>query len=158
MTRPALFLDCDGVLADFDGGVKALTGLDPQAFQEKVGVGGFWKTLARADDFYANLEPLPGALEMVEALAHLSPTILTGLPLGRWAEPQKRAWAARWLPGVPIITCMARDKWKYAAPGDVLVDDREKQRAAWEEKAAGRFILHRSPAQSLEQLGRIYPL
>ncbi|MCJ8190397.1 5' nucleotidase, NT5C type [Sphingomicrobium aestuariivivum] len=158
MTAPALFLDCDGVLADFDGGVRALTGLDPQSFQKKVGVGGFWKTLARADGFYANLEPLPGALEMVERLAHLSPTILTGLPLGKWAEPQKRAWAERWLPGIPVITCMARDKHRYAAPGDVLVDDREKQRAPWEEEAKGRFILHRTPAMSLGELAEIYKL
>ncbi|WP_265563780.1 5' nucleotidase, NT5C type [Sphingomicrobium arenosum] len=158
MSHPALFLDCDGVLADFDGGVKKLTGMDAHAFQKKVGVGGFWKTLARAEDFYANLDPLPGALEMVEAVAHLAPTILTGLPMGKWAEPQKRAWGEKWLPGVPMITCMARDKHLYAAPGDVLVDDREKQRAPWENDGQGRFILHRTPAISLGELAEIYPL
>jgi len=35
----------------------------------------------------------------------LKPTILTGLPLGRWAAPQKVKWAAEHFPGTPIITC-----------------------------------------------------
>ena len=158
MSRPALYLDCDGVLADFDGGVERLTGLSSHAYQKKVGIGGFWKTLARTDAFYTSLEPLPGALEMVDRLRHLQPTILTGLPMGKWAEPQKRAWGEKWFPDIPMITCMARDKWKFASPGDVLVDDREKQRASWEDKGEGRFILHRTPEQSLVELGEIYDL
>ena len=67
----------------------------------------------------------------------LQPTILTGLPLGKWAAPQKVAWAAEHFPGVPIITCMARDKHKHMEPGDVLVDDRENHRAAYEARGRG---------------------
>ena len=48
---------------------------------------------------------------------HLKPTILTGLPLGNWAAPQKVDWAAEHFPGVPIITCMARDKHKHMHAG-----------------------------------------
>ncbi|WP_265570257.1 5' nucleotidase, NT5C type [Sphingomicrobium nitratireducens] len=157
MTRK-LFLDCDGVLADFDGGVERLTGLSPHALQEERGVGGFWKALARADGFYEHLDPLPGAMEMVDRVAHLDPVILTGLPIGKWAEPQKRAWAKRHFPRLEVITCMARDKWRYGSPGDVLVDDREKQRASWEEQASGLFILHRSVEDSLDQLSEIFDL
>ncbi|MEN3971763.1 hypothetical protein WJS89_03685 [Sphingomicrobium sp. XHP0235] len=155
---PRLFLDCDGVLADFDGGVRHLTGLDPDAYTKKAGRGGFWKTLARADGFYEHLDPLPGAAELVDAVRHLEPTILTGLPMGKWAEPQKRAWAKKHFPDLAVITCMARDKWRYAEPGDVLVDDREKQRATWENEGQGRFILHTSPATTLKALGEIYDL
>jgi plasmid maintenance system antidote protein VapI len=57
---------------------------------------------------------------------------------------------------VPIITCMARDKHKHMHPGDVLVDDRENHRKAYE--AAGvLFVHHRNAADSLRQLAKIFP-
>ena len=152
-----LFLDVDGVLADFDGGVVRLTGLTPEQLEEQRGRGGFWKALARAEGFYAHLDLLPGAAELVERVRHLDPVMLTGLPLGKWAAPQKRDWAQRHFPDLKIITCMAADKWRHARPGDVLVDDREKARNPWIEKAKGRFVLHRSPEETLEELSWIYP-
>jgi hypothetical protein len=51
---------------------------------------------------------------------------------------------------------MARDKHKHMHKGDVLVDDRENHRAAYE--AAGVvFIHHRNAEDSLRQLAAIYP-
>ncbi|MGH6729783.1 MAG: 5' nucleotidase, NT5C type, partial [Sphingomicrobium sp.] len=119
-----LFLDCDGVLADFDAGAKALLGMTPRQYEARHGRGAFWKKLANAPGFYANLPEMPDASHLFDAVAHLQPTILTGLPLGNWAAAQKVEWAARHFPGVPIITCMARDKHKHMHCGDVLVDDR----------------------------------
>ena len=155
---PRLFLDCDGVLADFDGGVRRLSGLDPDALTERDGRGGFWKRLARADGFYEHLDPLPGAKEMVARLRHLDPTILTGMPIGKWAEPQKRAWAKKHFPDLDVITCMARDKWTFANSGDVLVDDREHAREPWVTKGKGRFVLHRSPETTLAELSKFFDL
>ncbi|WP_260482217.1 5' nucleotidase, NT5C type [Sphingomicrobium flavum] len=157
MTR-RLFLDVDGVLADFDGGVRDLLGMGPDEYEARHGRGSFWKHLARADGFYANLDLLPGAMAMVDAVRHLQPTLLTGLPMGDWAAPQKRRWADRHFPDLKIITCMARDKWKYAAPGDVLVDDMVKARAPWKERASGVFIHHRSPEETLAELSKYFPL
>ncbi len=153
---PHLFLDCDGVLADFDAGAKALLGMSPSAFETKHGRGGFWKRLANAPDFYGALEEMPDAQMLFGAVRHLKPTILTGLPLGKWAAPQKQRWAAAHFPGVPIITTMARDKHLHMEPGDVLVDDRENHRALWE-NAGGIFIHHRNAIDSLRQLKPIFP-
>jgi 5'(3')-deoxyribonucleotidase len=76
--------------------------------------------------------------------------------MGSWAAPQKVEWAAEHFPGVPIITCMARDKHKHMHPGDVLVDDREKHRAAYE--AAGVvFVHHRNAEDTLRQLTSFFP-
>ena len=151
-----LFLDCDGVLADFDGGVRALTGLSATELQARRGVGGFWKALATAPDFYAQLDPLPDAQALVDAVRHLAPTILTGLPMGQWAEPQKRAWAERHFSGVPVITCFARDKHRHGLAGDVLVDDSLRLSAAWEDMG-GRFVHHENAEDSLAVLRKIYP-
>jgi len=151
-----LFLDCDGVLADFDAGAKALLGMAPRAFEARHGRGQFWKRLANAPDFYATLREMPDARQLFDAVAHLEPTILTGLPLGTWAAPQKVRWAAEHFPGVPIVTCMARDKHKFMQAGDVLVDDRENHRAAYE-NAGVRFVHHVSVADSVRQLAAIFP-
>ena len=156
MPKPQLFLDADGVLADFDRGARQLLGLRPKEFIAKHGRGTFWKRLAKAKNFYGSLPQMPDAQVLFEAVKHLEPTILTGLPLGSWAAPQKIEWAAEHFPGVPIITCMARDKHKHMHPGDVLVDDREKHRAAYE--AAGVvFVHHKNAEDSLTQLAKIFP-
>ena len=155
-SRPHLFLDCDGVLADFDTGAKALLGMTPTAFEKRHGRSEFWKRLARHGNFYGHLQEMPDAQLLFKAVKHLKPTILTGLPLGTWAAPQKERWAAEHFPGVPIITTMAAKKHLHMERGDVLVDDRDRHRHLWE-GAGGVFVHHRNAEDSIRQLAEIYP-
>jgi hypothetical protein len=151
MTTAKLFLDLDGVLADFDRGVERVTGKRPEQLQ----VGQMWSALARAPQFFDTLEFMHDAELLWLFCKPHNPTILTGLPLGSWAPEQKRRWVARMLGGdVPVITCKSRDKPRYAAPGYVLVDDRERARAGWEEKG-GIFIHHTSAERSIAELTRL---
>jgi len=151
-----LFLDCDGVLADFDAGSKEMLGMLPDAFEARHGKRGFWRQVAKTRDFYARLPLMPDARILFDAVAHLEPIILTGLPLGNWAAPQKVRWAAEHFPGTRIITCMARDKYRHMTGADVLVDDRADHRAKWED-AGGIFVHHKNARSSLKQLAEIYP-
>ena len=151
-----LFLDCDGVLADFDAGARKVLGMSPREFEQRHSIREFWKRIARAPDFYGALPLLPDARLLFDAVAHLDPIILTGLPLGNWAAPQKVRWAATHFPGARIITCMARDKYRHMTGSDVLVDDREDHRSKWED-AGGTFVHHRNARESLKQLAAIYP-
>ncbi|AWN37163.1 hypothetical protein [Methylobacterium radiodurans] len=148
---PTVFLDCDGVLADFDGGAARVLGVPPREFERRYGPGRFWGRLAEAPDFFGTLDLLPDALELYGAVRHLDPVILTGLPRGDWAEPQKRRWAARHFPDTEVITTSAALKREHCHPGDALVDDREKYRHLWE-GAGGVFIHHRSARASVRQL------
>ncbi|HEX8417795.1 MAG TPA: hypothetical protein VF641_09330 [Methylobacterium sp.] len=148
---PTVFLDCDGVLADFDAGAHEAFGMPPEAFERRFGLKRFWGRLASREDFFGQLPLLPDAMELYEAVRHLQPIILTGLPRGDWAEPQKRRWAQRHFPGVEVITTSAALKREHCRPGDALVDDREKYRHLWEQ-AGGHFIHHRGAASSLRQL------
>jgi hypothetical protein len=146
-----LYLDCDGVLADFDKGATAILGLPPKEFVERHGLGRFWQTLARAPDFYFGLPLMGDAMELFDTVRHLHPIILTGLPLGNWAAEQKVRWAAKYFPGTRIITTLARDKRDHAGEGDVLVDDQDRHQHLWVE-AGGVFILHRSARESIAAL------
>ena len=151
-----LFLDCDGVLADFDAGVRNALGVSPEAFEERNGKGEFWRRLSRTPDFYATLPLMPDATLLFDAVRHLDPIILTGLPLGNWAAPQKFRWAEQHFPGTQVITCMARDKYRHMSGADVLVDDRLDHRGKWED-AGGIFVHHRDAQSSLRRLAEIYP-
>lgn len=145
---PPLYLDLDGVLADFDHGVLALTGRPPEALPLKT----MWAALARAPAFFETLEFMRDAQELWRFCAPYHPTILTGLPLGQWAPEQKRRWVARMLGAhVPVITCMSREKPRWSGPGHVLVDDRASAAEGWERKG-GVFVHHRSAAESIAAL------
>ncbi|HEY0149793.1 MAG TPA: hypothetical protein VGB70_12430 [Allosphingosinicella sp.] len=157
MVKRQLFLDCDGVLADFDQGATAILGMPPKAFEKRHGLGRFWAKLASAPDFYFSLPLLAGATDLFEAVRHLDPIILTGLPRGNWAADQKVRWAAQHFPGTRIITTMARDKRNHGKPGDVLVDDMLRHAPLWEEMG-GVFIHHKEVDATLEQLKAYFPL
>jgi 5'(3')-deoxyribonucleotidase len=130
--------------------------MSPAEFEAKHGRREFWRRLSNAGNFYGTLPEMADARVLFDAVQHLKPTILTGLPLGNWAAPQKVKWAAEHFPGVPIVTCMARDKHKHMKRGDVLVDDRENHRAAYE--AAGVvFVHHKNAADSVRQLAQLFP-
>ena len=151
-----IFLDCDGVLADFDTRVEELLSMPPRRAMERLGLPEFWSRLEKVPDFYATLPLMPDARELFEAVEHLHPVILTGCPRGGWAERQKEKWAAQHFPGTPIITCMAANKRRHCSPGDVLVDDTDRFRHLWE-KAGGTFIHHKSADSTIKELQRIFP-
>ncbi|MGQ0560180.1 MAG: hypothetical protein ACT4OE_11490 [Sphingosinicella sp.] len=152
-----LYLDADGVLADFDKGAIAVLGLRPREYEQRHGLGRFWARLAKASDFYFGLPLMDDAMALFEAVKHLEPVILTGLPRGNWAADQKVRWAAKHFPGTRIITTMARDKRNHAKEGDVLVDDQERHRHLWEE-VGGVFIHHHDAKRTLAELARYFPL
>jgi hypothetical protein len=146
-----LFLDLDGVLADFDGGVEMLLGKRPDGLLPQR----MWPALAKAPSFYGKLEMMQDAPALWDFCKPFKPKILTGLPRGNWAEKQKRQWVASKLGRkVEVITVMSRDKHKYAAPGHVLVDDRLNLRDAWQ-AAGGTFIHHVSAARTIARLKKL---
>lgn len=146
-----LYLDCDGVLADFERGANELLGMTPRVFEKRRGLGAFWREIARHPDFYGSLPLMPDAMELFEAVRHLDPVILTGLPRGKWAAPQKVRWAAEHFPGTRILTVMAVDKRNHALAGDILVDDQLKHAHLWEE-AGGVFVHHVDARRTIARL------
>lgn len=146
-----IFLDCDGVLADFDSRAIEIFGKHPRIFEAEAGSDEFWRRLSERGDFYRNLPLLPDARQLFDAIAHLNPIILTGCPHGGWAEEQKVAWANEHFPGSNMITCSSINKRMHMKRGDVLIDDYLKYKHLWEE-AGGIFIHHKTAEESLQQL------
>ncbi len=153
-----LFVDLDGVLVDFETGVRRATGKEPSELHPRR----MWPAIAGTKGFYDRLGWMPDGRDLWEAVKGYSPVILTGLPMGKWAEPQKRAWCERELgPEIPVITGMSRRKAELALSWleengmpdktPILIDDRLKIKEPWE-AAGGIFILHLHAAGSIEAL------
>ena len=122
--------------------------------ERKLGPKEFWMKNHGQKTFYRNLPLMPDARQLFDAVAQLHPIILTGCPIGGWAEPQKVEWAAEHFPGAEIITCMSREKYLHVDQGDVLVDDYRKYQRQREE-AGGIFIHHTSARSIIAALKRI---
>ena len=156
--RYQLFLDLDGVLADFEDGVKSATGRYPHQWNASQ----MWSRLRRAPHFFAHLSWTHDGKTLWAETQHLNPPILTGLPHGgTWAAQQKRVWCARELgEEVNVITCLARQKIDRALEytgvniTPIIIDDRTTHKATWEAQG-GIYIVHRSTEESLIALEQV---
>lgn len=141
-----IFLDLDGVLADFDAlAGKMLNTNNIYKFEFVYGAKAFWEGIHRDPMFFQNLPLKHDALELWFAVKPYKPTILTALPHtgAESVDRQKRAWVKHYFGDVEVITCLTKEKPDYCRPGDVLVDDRDLNRERWEANG-GRFLLHQN--------------
>jgi hypothetical protein len=150
--KPQLFLDMDGVLADFDRHHHNEIGHRPNKLDDNVD----WKQVRQIKDFYYNIPPMRDAMHLWNTVKHLKPVILTGIPASvREASDNKKGWVRKHLgSNVPVITCLSRKKSEYCSHGDILVDDWEKYKDLWVQKG-GIWVTHTSAASSIKQLKRL---
>ena len=163
MKAEKIYLDMDGVLADFDRGVRELCGMDPQPQTGKTDPHQddlMWEAIREVGHFYDKLELMPGAKEMFGRIWDRYGDrceILTGVPREERgivdAVPDKIAWSHRLLSkDVKVHTVCRKHKIRFCTgPEAVLVDDREKTIREWRE-LGGTGILHVSPEETLKEL------
>jgi hypothetical protein len=146
-----LFVDLDGVLADFDTGYERAFGIRPSKAADNVD----WSLVRKRDGFYADLPPMPDFAELWGFVDQLvkKPIILTGVPSGVPEAPDnKRAWVRRHIgEHVEVRCCRSREKCLHASPGDILADDWIKYRDLWL-AAGGRWVTHRSARETIDAL------
>ena len=152
MGHRQIWLDKDGVLANFNKRAELILGMPPSEYDKLHGPKAFDANVYAQPDFFALLEPMEDAHELVASVKHLKPIILTGHPNnGYWAVEQKFKWRDNNFPDLPLVSCLSKDKPKFCRPGDILIDDWSKYKTNWEE-ASGVFIHHVSAKQSISQL------
>ncbi len=143
-----LFLDLDGVFADFDAAVARMFGKP----SEQVPRREMWARIFRTRGFWSDLAMMPGADMLWERVRRYDPVFLTGVLKGdRTCEPSKIAWVRQRFGTDRVICCMARDKPSYGKPGDILVDDRISNVDAWT-AMGGHGILHRTVPDTIAEL------
>lgn len=137
-----LYIDLDGVMADFDSAFPALFGLDHRSLADDE----MWGYINGHPSFFRDLPPMAGAVEFFRSIEHLDPVILTACPKSNYplAATQKRAWVREHLSTTCLVLPVLGGRHKplfMHRPGDVLIDDFESNCAAWNE-AGGVAIRH----------------
>ena len=152
------FLDMDGVLADFVGGVcKAhnRTCYDKPEHLGEFQLEKCWGITAEAFwrptnnwDFWFNLEKTPEADAIVELafrnFGEKNVAILTSPSLDRSCVPAKRAWVEKYYPSLAKGMIFSWGKGMIGGPGRVLVDDRDRNVEDWD-AAEGYGVLMPRP-------------
>ena len=161
-----IYLDMDGVLADFDKGVRDFCHILPTSQNQGRGAGYddlMWAEIRKIDHFYARLELMPGAKELFgriwEKYGKEQCEILTGIPKPKrgilTAGKDKEDWTRRMLSEDIRVNIVFREqKPEYCHGKDsYLIDDRESNIREWE-AIGGTGILHRSAEETLRELER----
>ncbi len=156
-----LFLDLDGVLADFNAKMAEILGIPvTQADLDAMSSEEMWKSINAHPSFFYQLDPFAGAVEFVRKLAALKPIILTGVPKLAYpdARAQKAAWCDKWLgSSFQVLSCKSENKIivasAVAGPGviPVIVDDWERHQKTWED-GGGTWILHKTFEKSTARI------
>ena len=152
-----IFVDMDGVLADFNTGVETLTGRE------------FPNTDAGHNDYderkeeltnkrlFRNLPPMPDMYDLIAYVRHtgLPWEILTaaGVINRELVVFDKNEWIREYVSPSVVVTCTmtGSQKGMFAIKGSVLIDDRQKNLDAWIEHG-GIGILHTSAEDTINQL------
>ncbi len=157
-----IYFDMDGVLADFERGVREYCYFDADSQDKEKGQNDdeMWMRIRRVEHFYDKLKLMPGAKRMFERIYSSYPgrcEILSGIPKPKrgilTAGEDKISWVRRELSNdIPINIVMREEKIRYCAGnGCILIDDMKKNIKDWN-NSGGTGIRHKSPESTLQIL------
>ena len=154
---PQIYCDMDGVLADFEKGIKTMIG---GKFSDAR-----WDELP--DDFFLQLEPMKDAKQLWDFIGKYDQFILTATPrsergpISARAPDDKTRWMKRWF-GVDtnrMYPVQRINKANFDVDGrdsrpNLLIDDHIKNIQAFR-KARGIGVRHTSASNTIKQLKEI---
>jgi len=158
-----LYIDMDGVVADFDEYAHRALGFPPSA---GIYPDDKWRQLAKNPRLYRDLIPTSYAHELYQECVkfclrnNYKWAFLTAVPKGndvKFAFYDKVEWAQKHFPGVPVFFGpFSKDKHQHCKPGDILIDDRTSNVEEW--RAVGGFaILHKNLETTIRDLNHCTP-
>ena len=153
-----IFVDMDGVLADFVKGVEGAKYLNgpltcDQDYDEK-------KIELSNNGLFRNLPVMPGMeklIKHVDQTAHHWEILTASGEINREVVVKdKLKWIKKHVGPNVIVTATikGRDKAVFARPNHVLIDDRKDNIEAWEQ-AGGIGVLHTDADNTINQLKKL---
>ena len=122
-----IYLDIDGVAADFEGGFKEITGKYPSQVEKKF----LWKTINSDKNFFYDLDVMRGFMNLWDLVEDTEPSFLTGLPGSSSGKEAKIKWVNKHFPGTEVIVVPKKEKRKWAASNHILIDDTMSNIIEW---------------------------
>ena len=154
-----IFLDQDGVLADFADGLTTAMGYKV-SLEDEHDVYDTEKRKLTAQRLFRNLKPLPDAWKLVDYCMNsgIHTEILTaaGTVNRTLVVKDKIDWIRRYVHPhwIVIPTFSGSQKAAFAHKKAVLIDDRQRNIDYWVE-AGGIGILHKTADETIKQLDYI---
>jgi 5'(3')-deoxyribonucleotidase len=157
-----LYIDMDGVVADFDEYAARTLGVPPS---QGIYPDEIWYNLASNSRLYRDLIKTEYADQLIDECVDFALTkdydilFLTAVPKGndvKWAFYDKVIWAQNYYPNIPVhFGPFSKDKHQHCKPGDILIDDRLSNIEEW--RAAGGIAIHHTNINStLYELSSLY--
>lgn len=161
---PTLYIDMDGVVADFNG-FAATVLREPVDFSTEKWTEEQWTKLKNHPCLYKHLPKMTRADEIIEIARKFRNKLgwrvymLTAVPKANDvpdAFSDKMYWMLRHYPDIPVrFGPFAKNKKDHCKPGDVLFDDRVSNCEEWGQ-AGGRAILAKDPDRAIAELKELF--
>jgi hypothetical protein len=94
-TEYKIYLDMDGVVADFDKRFTDLAGMGPREFEEEYGKNAFWDFIDEGDNklvFWIGIPPMSDAKQLVDFVSNYDYEMLTAPSLKKQSVMGKGLW------------------------------------------------------------------
>ena len=158
-----VYLDMDGVVADFDKRFEDLSGMKPREFEEKYGKSKFWDFIDEENkvSFWVGIPEMDGAKKLVDYVKKYNYELLTAPSVKKQSYLGKILWVRNHsdlLGGKPRINFKkAKEKHEVKSEltkNDILIDDRADTIGRWEAKG-GTGIVYKSANQVINDLKKL---
>jgi hypothetical protein len=156
-----IYLDMDGVVADFDKRFEDLSGMLPQPYVDKFGLNAFWDLIDEKHKvaFWRGIEVMPGADRLVNFVAQYPYEMLTAPSVKKQSVIGKSLWVkdkvGTLYPSQPKVTYRPAKLKHTVKPNltkyDILIDDKKSTIDRWN-NAGGTAIFYVNADQVIDEL------
>jgi len=157
-----IYVDMDGVVADFDQRFRNLSGMAPKEFEKKHGKNAFWDFIDEEHKlkFWVGIPPMSDAQTLIDFVSKHDYEMLTAPSIKKQSKMGKALWIRNHtnkglFPSKPIVNYRpAKRKHEFATRTAILIDDKPSTIDSWNAKG-GIGILHTSAASTIAQLKKL---
>ena len=159
-----IYLDMDGVVANFDKRFEDLSGLLPNDFVDKYGKNAFWDLIDEKHkvSFWRGIEIMPGAKKLVDFVSKYPYEMLTAPSVKKQSVIGKGLWitdkVGTLYPSRPKVTYRpAKEKHNVKSKltkFDILIDDKKSTIDSWDAKG-GTAIFYQNADQVINDLKKL---
>ena len=157
-----IYVDMDGVIADFDQRFKDLSGgIPPKEYETKFGKKKFWDLIDKDNylEFWTDIKKMEDANTLMDFVSQYDYELLTAPSIKKQSEYGKKIWIQIHVgdlfqspPKVNFKSAKTKHEIKpNLSEFDILIDDREQTINNWN-NSGGIGILHTSAASTIKQL------
>jgi len=156
-----IYVDMDGVVADFDKRFEDLSGMLPQSFVDKNGLKAFWDLIDEKHKvaFWRGIEIMPGAEKLISFVSKYPYEMLTAPSIKKQSIIGKGLWVKDKIgtlyPSKPKVTYRPAKLKHTVKPNltkyDILIDDKKSTIDNWN-SAGGTAIFYVNADQVIDEL------